>query len=264
MEPLRPDLVLDAGNTRLKAALMVPSGLLRHTVLGAGDAVALRRWLDGTRPGGVVLGTVAAADPAFEEALAAIAPLLVVTGGAPSPLRMAYGTPATLGVDRLANAVGAWRMFPGRMVVAVDLGTCITYDVVDGDGTYRGGLITPGLRMRAGAMHAFSARLPLVEPSEAPALVGRSTQECLEAGIHHGIRAELRTLLADLTHERADAAVVLTGGDALRFARALKNGIFAAPLLTLNGLHALLLHHRSLAGNGPADDGGGPGAAAER
>jgi type III pantothenate kinase len=264
MELLRPDLVLDAGNTRLKAALMGPSGLIRHAVLGAGDAAALRHWLDGTLPGAVVLGSVAAADPAFEDALAGIAPLLVVAGDTPSPLRMAYGTPGTLGVDRLANAVGAWRMFPGRPVVAVDLGTCITYDVVDGDGTYQGGLITPGLRMRASAMHAFSARLPEVEPADAPALVGRSTRECLEAGIHHGIRAELRTLLADLAHEQADAAVVLTGGDALRFARALKSGIFAAPLLTLQGLHALLLHHRSLAGNGPADDGGRAGAAADR
>ncbi len=258
MEPVPFDLVLDAGNTRLKAALFGPEGVERRAVLQRGDLAALTAWLGGVRPRGIVLGSVAAPDDAFEQGLSGIAPLLVVTGASPAPLRSRYATPLTLGVDRLANAVGAAVRFPGRPVVVVDLGTCITYDLVGSDGIYRGGIISPGMGMRARAMNAYSARLPLVEPGGAPVLVGESTEESLAAGVHHGVRAELTTLLAELVHEMPGAAVVLTGGDALRFARALKSGIFADPSLTLTGLHALLLHHRSLA-TGPAGGAGGPG-----
>lgn len=256
MEPLPCDLVLDRGNSRLKVALFGPFGAVRRTVLAPGDLAALRHWLGADRPQGIVLGSVAAADPGLEQGLADLAPLLVVDGSTPAPVRTDYTTPLTLGVDRLANAVGAMSLFPGRAVIAIDLGTCITYDLVDQEGVYRGGLITPGMTMRARAMHAYSARLPLVGPGPAPRLVGRSTTESLEAGVHHGVWGELRALIDALVHEMPGAVVVLTGGDALRFARALKSGIFADPLLTLSGLHALLLHNRSLAAR-PAGDPGG-------
>jgi type III pantothenate kinase len=171
-------------------------------------------------------------------------------------LRTAYRTPVTLGVDRLANALGAVSLFPGRAVIAVDLGTCITYDVVDAEGCYAGGLITPGMRMRAKAMNAYSARLPLVRPTGEPPLIGTDTEGSLLAGVHHGVRAELQGLIADLGQGSHRCAVVLTGGDAPRFTKALKSGIFADPLLTLRGLHALLIHHRSMAHPAPPGVGG--------
>lgn len=249
------DLVIDVGNTRMKAALYGPSGCERRTVLVHGDLTGLRDWVGAEVCESVVMGSVAAVDATFEDGLRSLGPLTVISGSSPSPLRSAYATPLTLGVDRLANMVGAVRLFPNRAVIAIDLGSCITYDVVDGEGTYRGGIIAPGMRMRAQAMNAYSARLPLVEPGAHVPLVGRSTHESLASGIFHGLRSELRALIEDLGHEMAGAAVVLTGGDALRFARALKSGIFADPLLTLNGLHALLLHQRSLAA-GPASSSG--------
>lgn len=262
MEILDQDLVIDVGNTRLKAALFADAGPVRSFGSHHGDLEGLRQWLGPARPRAVVLASVAAPDAAFEAGLAALGPLLVLNGASPSPLRSAYRTPLTLGLDRLANAVGAVSLFPGRTVIAVDLGTCITYDVVDAEGRYSGGLITPGMLMRARAMNAYSARLPLVSPTEVPPLIGLDTAGCLLAGVHHGVRAELQGLIADLGQGSPDHAVVLTGGDALRFAKALKNGIFADPLLTLRGSHALLLHHRSMdpvpppAGAGAA--GGGP------
>ncbi|MCC7501295.1 MAG: type III pantothenate kinase [Flavobacteriales bacterium] len=245
------DLVIDIGNTRLKAALYGPFGCSRRTAMAHGDLVGLKDWVGAEVVQRVVLGSVAAVDPDFEAGLRSIGPLIVIGGSSASPLRNAYDTPLTLGVDRLANVVGAQLLFPGRAVIVIDLGSCITYDVLDSEGVYRGGIIAPGMRMRARAMNAYSARLPLVEPMTEVPLVGRSTHESLASGVFHGIRSELRALIEDLRHEMPGAAVVLTGGDALRFARALKSGIFADPLLTLNGLHALLLHQRSLA-TGPA------------
>ena len=258
------DLVLDVGNSRTKAALFGNGRLLRWVVLPNGDRGGLLELLQGVDPEQAVMGSVAAEDPALVAWLAQRCPVLEVRGTTPSPLRMGYSSPETLGADRLANAVGAIRWFPGRAALVIDLGTCITYDLVESDGTFAGGAISPGLMMRAQAMHAHSARLPLVIPAEGSGPLGRTTQQALEAGIHHGILGELFGFISAYRQQRPDMGVILTGGDALRFARGLKSGIFAHPLLTLKGLHAILEHHRALSGMAPGisgQRGHGPGAA---
>lgn len=237
-------LVLDVGNTRTKSALYRNGEAVRTGHIAHGDTAALAAFLGDARPVAVVAGSVAAHDEAFAARLDSIAPLFVVRGDTPAPVINAYGTPASLGADRLANAVGAAARFPGRPVLAIDLGTCITYDMVEADGRYVGGAISPGMRMRAQAMHAYSARLPLVLPEQEPPLLGVSTTGSLEAGVFHGVVAELHGFIAAHGRERPEMAVVLTGGDALRFMGALKSGIFALPLLTLEGLYAILVHHR--------------------
>lgn len=239
------DLVLDIGNTRIKAGLFQGAELLRTGHVAHGDLAGLKAFADRSPVERIAVGSVAREDQVLLGALGSWAPTVVIAGDHPSPLRMAYRTPTTLGVDRLANAVAVAHLFPGRAALAIDLGTCVTYDHVDAAGTYRGGSISPGLRMRARAMHAHSARLPLVAPPEQPAAIGLSTEESLAAGVHHGLRAELKTLIAEARQQAPDLAVVLTGGDAPRFARALENGIFAHPTLTLLGLHALLGHPRT-------------------
>jgi type III pantothenate kinase len=258
------DLILDVGNTRTKAGLYRNGRLWAHTHLEHGDGSGLQAFLAGTRPHRIALASVAHLRAWSPDELARLAPVFSITGETPAPLTNAYATPETLGADRLANAVGAVRMFPGRAVLAIDLGTCITYDLVDASGVLRGGAISPGLRMRIRAMHAYSARLPLVEPAEGPALVGDTTEASLISGAHHGIVFELQGAIAAHTREHGDLAVVLTGGDALRSARALKSGIFAHPFLTLNGLHAILEYNRpALAGDADRrrSQGGGTGAA---
>jgi type III pantothenate kinase len=200
----------------------------------------LADWLAHSRPTHVVIGSVGRPDYGFMHELGRIAPVVEARGD--MPLGTLYATPGTLGVDRLANAVGARAMFPGRPVLVFDLGTCITADLVDTGGTHLGGTISPGLRMRARAMHAYSARLPEVQPPELVPLVGRDTDQSLASGIVHGIRWELAGMIAETAYEHPGLAVVLTGGDAPRFMRALKSGIFADPLLTLRGLHGILQH----------------------
>lgn len=247
-------LVLDVGNTRTKLALFRNGEAVRTGHIVHGDAAATTAFLADARPVAVVVGSVGAPNEAYNSYLGSLAPLFVVQGDTPGPLINAYGTPASLGVDRLANGVGAMTRFPGRAVLAIDLGTCITYDVVEADGRYVGGAISPGLRMRAQAMNSYSARLPLVVPEGEPPLLGTTTAGSLEAGVFHGVVAELHGFAHALGHERPGMAVVLTGGDAPRFMSALKSGIFALPLLTLEGLYAILVHHRPELG--PARPGG--------
>lgn len=205
-----------------------------------GDAVSLAQWLHGVELDHIALGTVAVPDAAFLEKLRDRAPVKEITGVTPSPIRSLYSTPLSLGVDRLANAVAMAALFPDRSALAIDLGSCITYDLVDGLSVYRGGVISPGMHMRARAMHAYSARLPEVLPQEDSSLPGTDTITSLAAGIHHGLLFELEGMIDAFRQQHPGLAVVLTGGDAPRFAKALKSGIFAHPSLTLLGLYALL------------------------
>lgn len=233
-------------------------------VMTNGDAAGLEEWLGPERPAAIAVGSVAAEAAAFIQQIGHLAPVHVISGASPSPLASAYQSPLTLGVDRLANALGATLLFPNRPVVAIDAGTCITYDVVSAERVYLGGIIAPGLRMRAKAMHHYSARLPLVEPPLHTPLLGVDTPTSLAAGVHHGMVAEVAGIVSALRHQWPAMAVVLTGGDAPRFAFALKSGIFAHPLLTLEGLHALLLHQLALdpaCGIGAARPGAGAGTA---
>ncbi len=243
------DLVIDVGNSRMKLGLFTGGRLLAHTHADRAEMSAVAGFLGGIQPARIAIGSTAAHDDDFLRDLRSVAPLTVITGDSPSPLGSLYTTRATLGVDRLANAVGAARLHPGRPVLAIDLGTCITYDLVDGQAVYRGGIIAPGLHMRAKAMHAFSARLPLVDPPLDPPFLGTDTASSLIAGVHHGVAMELKGVIGQLGRQYPGLAVVLTGGDAPRAARALKSGIFAHPVLTLVGLHALLHHDPDI---GPA------------
>ena len=241
----RSDLVLDIGNTRVKWALYEDHGLVTHGLKDLALANALLDELPMDDVRHVVVGSTAHPDPDLVERCRSYAPVLEITGGSEAPVRSRYGTLSTLGADRLANVVAAFRRFPGRATLAIDLGTCVTYDLCSAEGEHLGGAISPGLLMRARAMHAYSARLPLITPAEAPEVLGRTTQQCLEAGVHHGLLGEVEGFIRRYRTELPDLVVLLTGGDALRVVRGNESGIFALPLLTLDGYHELLAYHRS-------------------
>ncbi len=253
----RIDLVVDVGNSRVKLALFRQRQVLRSTRMDRPDADALRNFLEDARPVCIAVASVGEPAASIRPLLEVHGPVLELTGSSSAPMPVAYATPATLGVDRLANAAALHDRFPGRPALAIDLGTCITYDLVLPGTGFVGGAISPGPRMRGQAMHRYSARLPLVVEPGSPPLVGDDTLACLASGIHHGVRFELAGMIAELTRQHTDLAVVLTGGAAPAYAAALKSGIFADPLLTLRGLHALLAHHRHLAH--PRRTGGDPG-----
>ena len=251
------DLVLDIGNSRSKLALFQGATVLRAGILEHPDLLTVQRFIDRAPVRAIAVASVGDTGPELVAALAPYSRTVLLTGQSPSPLRISYDTPETLGVDRLANSVAAASMFPGRSVLVVDIGTCITYDLVTVQNGFEGGLISPGPYMRAQAMHAYSARLPLIDPVTDGPLIGRSTRASLSAGVFHGIRYEIEGVVHDLRQQASDLAVVLTGGGAPPSIAALKIGIFADPLLTLRGSHVLLLHQLNEArGASPAPSAG--------
>lgn len=172
----------------------------------------------------------------------------------PLPIGKEYDTPQTLGADRLAAAVGAKVLFPEDNCLVIDMGTCVTYDWVSADAVFQGGIISPGLRMRFQAMHAFTKRLPLIDvdaqyvrsADAAPLLIGKSTQAAMKSGAFNGLLAEMNGFIERYKREQGECQVLLCGGDAPLFENSLKNRIFAAPNLVLAGLNRILQYNVNL------------------
>lgn len=167
---------------------------------------------------------------------------LFLNSATPLPIQKDYETPETLGADRLAAAVGANFIFPNQNCLIVDMGTAIKYDYVSDDAIFRGGIISPGMRIRFEALHTFTKRLPLLEAENIPDLIGKSTKGCMQSGVVNGIIAELNGIIERYS-ELGDCNVILCGGDAQFFENQIKNPTFVAPNLVLIGLNRILAYN---------------------
>lgn len=165
--------------------------------------------------------------------------LLVLKQTTPVPLTIDYATPKTLGLDRIAAAVGALKRFNGPIVI-VDAGSCITCDLVDEKSIFQGGTISPGLQLRLRAMHTLTSRLPLLKLSQPRQLVGRSTEEAMLSGVVNGSRHEIAGFIRDYQKKYPKILVIICGGDAKYFDKIIELNIFVLPNLVLEGLNAIL------------------------
>lgn len=161
------------------------------------------------------------------------------------PISVSYATPGTLGMDRLAAAVGAHAMASnaGREIFVADIGTAITYDHVTADNRYVGGNIAPGIYMRLRALNSFTARLPQVETAGDVPLWGYDTESALRSGAINGVVAELEFYRRRLG---PDAVTVLTGGAAGLVAPLLTFEAVTVPNLVCLGLNAILLYNHKI------------------
>jgi type III pantothenate kinase len=148
-----------------------------------------------------------------------------------------YPKPSSIGPDRLANAIAAKNRF-GAPVVVVDFGTAVTFDVVNPDGNYAGGIIAPGLAAMTNYLHEKTALLPKIEIRDIKTAIGKSTEEAMLVGAVHGYRGLVRELIGQLKRELRvkKLPVVATGGYAKLLAAKLPEISAVAPDLTLEGL----------------------------
>ena len=125
----------------------------------------------------------------------------------------------TVGADRLVNTVGAWDRYGGDLIV-VDFGTATTFDVVDFDGAYVGGVIAPGVNLSLKALHDAAAALPFIDVTKPEVVVGTNTVACMQSGIYWGYIGLIEGLCARIRAERArPMTVVGTGGLSTLFAQ---------------------------------------------
>jgi type III pantothenate kinase len=237
------NLVIDSGNTRFKAASFIGDRMVEKYIF-SGKA-ELKDFLNHQTFTCALISSVSAEEDELLNWVQADKKYLL-KHTLPMPIRIKYKTPETLGVDRLAAVCGARELFAEKNCLAIDAGTCITYDFLDDENNYWGGAISPGLAMRFKAMHTFTKRLPLVSSIEKEELIGNSTESCLRSGVLNGALAEMEGIITKYKNLYPDLGVVLCGGDFSYFENNLKPTIFAAPDLVLSGLNRILLHNAAL------------------
>ncbi len=153
--------------------------------------------------------------------------------------RIDVDQPEEVGADRLLNSLAAHRRYGGPLVV-IDFGTATTFDVVDRDGNYRGGVIAPGINLSLEALHRAAARLPRIGIGRPQAVIGRGTVGAMQSGIYWGYVAMVEGLVARIQAEaETPMKVVATGGLAPLLAEGTTTIGRVDPDLTLDGLRML-------------------------
>ena len=156
------------------------------------------------------------------------------------PIGNLYESKETLGLDRLAAAVGGATLFPGKALLVIDAGTAITFDLVDLNNCFLGGNISPGLNMRFRSLHEFTKKLPEIERSDQWPDTGKTTEEAIRAGVQNGMIFEIDGMIDHIRKKWPGCQVILTGGDLFFFDKKLKNTIFVKFEITLIGLNRIL------------------------
>lgn len=169
--------------------------------------------------------------------------ILVFDSSTRIPFETEYKTPATLGLDRLAGIAGAQVLYPKNNVLVISLGTAITFDIKTNTNIYRGGNISPGMKMRFRALNQFTHKLPLVEPNELITLLGDSTNQAILNGVVNGIIFEIEGMISETRKIYKDLTIILSGGDAPFFDNKLKKPIFVVPNLVSTGLNTILQYN---------------------
>ena len=238
------NLTVDIGNTRAKIGLFEEGDLVRQEIWEVWSFEKLSAWLTNQKVKNIILCTVAGKVPSsMQSYLQDHYFYIELSEATPLPIENLYKTPATLGKDRLAAIVGAFQLYPYENCLVIDAGTCITYDILDEQGRYLGGNISPGIRMRLRAMHTFTAGLPHAPMKEMETWIGDTTISALQNGAQQGVLLEMAGFIAHFKVAYGSLKVILTGGDADFFAKKLKSEIFVNHHLVLLGLNKILTYN---------------------
>lgn len=237
-------LVIDIGNTRVKAALFEQNSLVHYFVFNTTEELLKANILDLHKVENCILSSVVDGLKDFIAQLEKRVPVLLYTIETPTPLKNCYESPYTLGSDRLAASVAGNFLFPDKNVLVIDAGTCIKYNFINNNNEYIGGAISPGLQMRFKSLNAFTSRLPLLEIDENfDTLIARNSKASILSGVELGAIAEINSFIEQYRFLYPDINVVLTGGDINFFEKRLKKPIFADSYLILKGLNSILDHN---------------------
>ncbi len=172
--------------------------------------------------------------------------LTVIGPGTKSGMPILYDNPREVGADRIADAVGAYDLYPGASVV-VDMGTATVFDVVSAKGEYLGGAIAPGVAISLEALYAQASALRSVELVRPRSVIGRSTVESIQSGVIYGFAAQVDGVVERILEELGEATVIATGGLAGLIAPHTKYVQHVEPWLTLHGLR--IVHERNHSGD---------------
>ena len=226
--------VIDIGNTRCKLAVFNQQGqiIAQKTFKTLSPGLD---WLIKQKVSSVIASSVSLKVPKSHKGI----PILNVSTDLKLNFINHYQS-KTLGADRLCGITAAVETYPKCPILIIDIGTCVTIDLVNAQGEYLGGNISPGLLMRLKAMHSMTQKLPLVKLNEAKLSLGQTTRSAIANGTLIGLQNELLGYIEHYNTQYKALKIVVCGGDASHFVFPAKYKIFVHEYLVLQGLYALL------------------------
>lgn len=234
------NLVIDIGNTRIKAALFKGKHLIEQKEFNTVNSVLTDQLFLNKAKNAIISSVVDGKDD-FYSAINNIIPTLIFTSETKIPLINLYQSAATLGSDRLAASIGGYYIYPKSNVLIIDAGTCIKYNFTNSKNEYLGGGISPGIQMKFKALHEYTSKLPLIKADVFfTELIGENTTNSILSGVLNGSAAEIDGIINAYKTQFIDLICILTGGDGEYLAKRLKNSIFAHQNLVLKGLNDIL------------------------
>ena len=235
------NLIVDIGNTRVKVAVFDVETLVYNQIY---DSVLKREnieYISARYP--IDRAIVSQVGPLMDyDSLFADISYKILSADLKLPIQNLYKTPATLGSDRLAAAVGAVALYPNQNNLVIDMGTCITLDFVSSHNEYLGGAIMPGISMKFKALHTFTDKLPLLtfDNGDEVDIVGDDTRSSIFTGMINGTTMELEGFVERYVEKFGKMNIIFTGGDAIYFEKRVKFPNFVNSNLLLVGLNKIL------------------------
>jgi type III pantothenate kinase len=225
-------LCIDVGNTSITSALYSDDRITRRWSTLTAEYPTFRR------PPGVYKVVYASVVPLVDEHFKRLFSKYRFTALSyhSLPIEIDLKEKQAIGIDRLVNAVGAIRFYQTPAII-IDLGTATTFCVIDGNNTYQGGLICPGINLTRTVLHEKTAKLPLIEIKQPKQLVGKNTIEAMQSGIYYGYQDMLAGLIKRLKTEYPQSLVIATGGYAELLCKEMSEVDVIDPDLTIKSLY---------------------------
>ncbi len=171
---------------------------------------------------------------------------IVVEPGTKTGIKITLTNPREVGADRIVDAVGAYFIYGGPVLV-IDYGTATTYDYVSGDGAFSAGVITTGIRSSAKELSQDAAKLPEIEIKRPDTILAKDTIRSMQAGLFYGYVGQTEYIIDKFKEETgiSDMKVVATGGLGKIISEATEKIDYYDANLTLHGLRILYEKYKS-------------------
>lgn len=137
---------------------------------------------------------------------------VMISGSSAIGMAVKMDDPASVGADRLCNAVAGYELYGGPLII-IDFGTATTFDIVSHDGEYIGGIISPGFATAAHHLHLHAAKLPSVDLQYPDKIIAKNTEKSMQVGILYGAVGSVEGIISRINEElKNTATVIATGG----------------------------------------------------
>lgn len=166
---------------------------------------------------------------------------LIVGPGVKNGLNIKYENPREVGADRIVNAVAAIEEYGGKNpLIVIDFGTAITYCYLNEKGDYLGGAIAPGIAISTEALYSRASKLPRVEITRPPSVIGKNTISAMQSGIIFGFVGQVEGIVSRMTENSKNQPLVVATGSLAKLIASETTAIdIVDELLTLKGLHVI-------------------------